>query len=299
MRFRRGRNPISNSPPPAWWKGRGAKIFGAVVGPATVALVGAWFLWIAGPPQSSPASSSSSPDAAAPSGPPVIVEDVSAGEWDYGSWVYPKALMLKTAQLAALKAMPTGSVRVNQAWITLTIAGNSAAPATINNISIVKHCQAPLARGATLFYVPPGAGSLSTSPVYFNLDNQILLGQYLSKETGHLYSNFFAKQVVTLKYHEPWTFAIFVTTNDHYCQFSFQLSVATIKGPVSETVSDHGRLFSLTADSETMSGTNHVPFSSYAVIYAPTYDSQGNSHLIRVNPATYHGERDPAPFPSP
>jgi hypothetical protein len=238
-------------------------------------------------------------DAAAPtSGPPVIIEDVSEREWDYGSWVYPRPLILTPAQLAAFKPLSAGSVLVNQAWITLTIAGNYAAPVTINNISITKHCQAPLTEGATLFYVPPGAGSFETSPVYFDLDSNILLGQYLSKQTGQLSSNFFAKQVVSLRFQEPWTFAIFVNTANHYCHFTFQLSVATTKGPVTETISNHGTPFLLTSDGETMNGPNHVPFSSYAAVYAPTYDSQGIPHLVRVNPVTYHGQRNPVPFQS-
>jgi len=298
MGYRRRRNPISNNPPPPWWKQRGAKILGFIAGPTAV-LIGAWFLWLAGPPQPTASTASGSPSAAGSSGQPVIVENVSEGVYDYESWVYPKALLLSSAQIVALKALPPEAALVNQSWITLTLAGNSAAPVTIDDISIVKHCQAPLSRGATLFYVPPGAGTFGTSPVYFDLDTQILIGQYLSRETDRLYSNFFAKQVVTLKFHEPWTFAIYVTTSHHYCQFSFRLKVATIRGPVSETITDNGRPFSLTADGETMNGPANVPFSAYAVVYAPIYDTQGDLRLIRVNPVTYHGQRNPAPLRSP
>ena len=54
MDSRRGRSSARNHPPAPrrpWWK-RHAKQAGAVVIPAAGVLVGAWFLWFAGPPQS-------------------------------------------------------------------------------------------------------------------------------------------------------------------------------------------------------------------------------------------------------
>ena len=138
---------------------------------------------------------------------------------------------------------------------------------------------------------------MTTSPVYFNLDAPILIGQYMSAQTGRISNNFFAKQVVTLKYHEPWTFAIYAITNHHYCQFSFRLSIATTHGPVIETVDNHGSPFLLTSDGETMESGSSVPFSSYAAVYALSpADSQGIFHYVRVNPDTYHGSRNPSAF---
>lgn len=322
MDHRQGRSLIRNHPRPPWWKRRPAKILGVIVAPAVAGLVGAWFLWLAGPPQlTSPApgkplaasSNGTGPD----SGPPVITEDVKASSYDYPSIVYPEKLTLTTAQLADLAAIMSGSqvaglklpadgVLTNQEWTTLTVAGNSTEPVTINNITIVKHCGAPLS-GGTLIYTPFGAGSFPTSPVYFDLDKPILLGQYLSKQTGLISANFFAKEVVTLKLHEPWTFAIFTTAVDHYCRFHFQLSVATAHGPVTEMIYDHGRQFSLTSlgrGSSTaktpMSGFGKVPFASYAAVYAGSYDnSQAELRYFRVNPATYDGTGNPASFPPP
>src|SRR5439155_4741188 len=70
MDSRRGRSSARNQPPAPrrpWWK-RHAKQAGAVVIPAAGVLVGAWFLWIAGPPQSAPPalSGSTQSSAAAP-----------------------------------------------------------------------------------------------------------------------------------------------------------------------------------------------------------------------------------------
>src|SRR5450631_2876429 len=67
MDSRRGRSSARNhrpAPRRPWWK-RHAKQAGAVVIPAAGMLVGAWFLWFAGPPQSAPSGSTQS-SAAAP-----------------------------------------------------------------------------------------------------------------------------------------------------------------------------------------------------------------------------------------
>jgi hypothetical protein len=227
----------------------------------------------------------------AKSGNPILIEDVRASQWDYASLIDPRRLALSDARALALtsdqRKWPADMVMANQQWITLTVAGNSPAPVTINNIAIVKHCQAPLT-GGTLFFLPPNAGSFSTSPVYFNLDAPISIGQYLSKQTGMTYYNFFARQVVTLRYQEPWTFAVYVTTGHHYCTYTFQLSVATVHGPVTEAISNGGKPFALTSDGETMQSAAHVPFASFAIVYA-SVDQQGNLQYTRVDPATYHG----------
>jgi hypothetical protein len=224
-------------------------------------------------------------------GSPILVEEVRASGWDYPSLVDPRKLALSNAEALTLvsnrRKWPPDIVMTNQQWITLTVAGNSPEPVTINDIAIVKHCQVPLT-GGTLFFAPPGAGSFSTSPVYFNLDTPITIGQYLSKETGRIYDNFFAKQAVTLRYHEPWTFAIYVETKQHYCTYTFQLSVATTHGPVTETINNRGKPFSLTSDGETLQSALHVPFSSFAVVYAGQNDQQGNFRFVRVDPETFH-----------
>ena len=45
---------MRSHPRPPWWKRRATKVTGAVLVPALAVLVGAWLLWIAGPPQPSP-----------------------------------------------------------------------------------------------------------------------------------------------------------------------------------------------------------------------------------------------------
>jgi len=245
--------------------------------------------------------------------PPAVVEDVSASPWDYASFVSPKRTVLSQPQLATLDQQhsnagfgptPPGDVLTNEIWIRLTVSGNSSAPVTINNITIERHCQSPLGKGATLFYAPSAGGSMSTSPVYFNLDQPNLLGRSFSGRTGHVGGSFFARRVVTLRYHEPWTFAIFAVIDRYYCQFFFRMSVATTHGLVTETISDHGKPFRLTSDGERTSNGYSSPlgvlFSTYSTVYALSpADSQGVYHYIRVNPMTYRGQLNPAPFAFP
>lgn len=294
-----------------WWSQRtGAQqvtIIGAVIG-AFGAILAAVIISLQGAPTisvfagSSSSSSSgtpaSSPTSGAPpshaiSGPPVIVEDVHTGGGYSDSSVAPAMIVLNSSQLTALQAGQWNAslgplVATNQLWITLTVAGNSDAPVTINNLTVVKTCTDPLTHGATLFYAPPGAGAMGTSPVYFNLDQPDLIGQYLSGTTGLVNGYFFARSVVTLGYREPWTFTIFAETSTHYCSFYFRMSVATPHGPVTEEISNNGKPFLLTSDGEK---TGEPPFSSYSVVYALLPGSPG---YVREDPAKFQLKK---PYP--
>ncbi len=109
--------------------------------------------------------------------------------------------------------------------------------------------------------------------------------------------NFFAKEVITLKYHQPQTLGIYIQTHRQYCKFTFQLSIATTNGPVTENITDNGQPFSLTSDGEYY-GPGEVPFKAYAIVYAGgVADQQHNGEFIRVNPTTYRGTGDPSSFP--
>lgn len=251
---------------------------------------------------------------------PVLIEDLQVEFYQDYSFVSPVELILNRSKLAKLAAswstwpQSPGMVMANQQWIILTLAGNESAPVTINNMTILKICQAPL-KGGTLFYDPThGSGPYPTAPIYFNLDEPVSTGQFIINNTTGTPlppgGNFFQRQVVTLKYHEPQTFAIYLTSSHHFCQFTFQLSIATAEGPATETITDNGRPFALTADGETKEAlldgrwiqynpVSKIPFSNYAAVYAGGVPDQQNSfRFIRVNPATYHGGANPPVFPS-
>jgi hypothetical protein len=205
--------------------------------------------------------------------------------------------------------VPAGDIIENEELITLTVAGNAPAPVTIDDMEIVRQCQAPIS-GGTLFYSPvAGGGAYQTTSIYFNLDQPLPVGQYVPGELGGtLGGNYFARQVTVLRLDEPQTFSIFVTTTRQYCRFTFRLSVATINGVVDQTITNNGQPFAITADGEQRSSADPVlvnvanpqdiKFSSYSVVYAGGLaDEQRNWNFIRVNPATYHGTGDPTSYP--
>lgn len=210
-----------------------------------------------------------------------------------GSPVSQRALAaMNTASVPTLP--PPGVTIANQEWIVLTVAGNSTAPVTINDMIVSKSCEKPPA-GGTLFYRPTtGSGPFTVAPIYFDLSKHISIGQYYpgGASTIPAGGNFFAKEVITLRYQEPQTLAIFVTTTQ-YCSFTFELDVATVNGTVVERLSDHGQPFTITSDGEQgFASLGRLSFASYAAVYA-----SHNGKFIRVNPDTYHGSGDPMSFP--
>jgi len=169
-------------------------------------------------------------------------------------------------------------------------------------MEVVKHCQAPIARDASLFYSPTqGTGPFVTDQIGYDLDSQVAVGQFIPAIGTHLGSggNYFTKRVVVLRAGEPQTFGIFVTTKQHYCRFTFRMHIATPSGnSVTEDISDHGRPFQLTFDGESGADPAHVPFSSYRAVYAggAANEPRGGAFVL-VNPATYKGYGDPETYP--
>jgi hypothetical protein len=251
-------------------------------------------------------ASHSSPHRTAP---PIIVESVATGFFQDYSFVTQQKTPLSQAQLQNINTQrisynwapaPPAAI-ANIEGITLTVAGNSPAPVTINNMMIVRHCTAPLT-GGTLFYSPSrGAGPVLTPNISFNLDGPVSIGQYGSYLGNKLPAggNFFAKKAIVLKYHQPETLIIFASTRRYYCTFTFNLNIATVHGQVSQPITYHGRPFSITADGEGGFGRlGRVPFHSFAVVYAGGGADQENGYrFIRVNPASYHGTGDPTLSP--
>ncbi len=241
---------------------------------------------------------------------PVIVESVTTGFFQDYSFVTQQKTPLSEAQVQALNAQqvsrdvapaPPAAI-ANVEMITLTVAGNSPAFVTINNMAVVRQCRAPLT-GGTLFYSPSeGAGPILVPNITFDLDGPVSIGQYGTYLGSKLPpgGNFFAKEAIVLKYHEPQTLTIFASTDRHYCTFTFNLSIATINGQLSQAVSYHGQPFAITADGEggvTPGQGSGVPFHSFDIVYAGGgADPQNDYKFIRVNPAAYHGTGDPARF---
>lgn len=241
---------------------------------------------------------------------PVIVESVTQGFFQDYSFVTRQKTPASQEQLQSVDrhrlsynwAPPPPTAIANVEAITLTLAGNSSAPITINNLMIVRHCTTPLT-GGTLFYSPTGGGGPVLVPnIDFNLDGPVAIGQY-GRYLGSRFppgGNFFIKKAIVLKYHEPQTLEIFVSTLRYYCTFTFNLNIATVSGQVSQPITYHGQPFVITADGEVRPNgrVGRVQFRHFDVVYAGGMaDRQNDYKFIRVNPAAYHGTGDPALFP--
>lgn len=230
--------------------------------------------------------------ATAPSGlhgPPVRLEAVSPLEfYDYKSYVLPEKLVLTAGQLAAMNTdvgisaagyvnwfRRQGGVPAVDGVIAVTIVSNSNVPVTIKEIDVVKRCQAPL--HGTLFNYVLGAGAFTVPEITFNLSQLVAIGQY-GPPAGPIGKypaaggNFFAKKVVTVGPHErPQTLNLFVQSRG-YCQFTFLMKVATPKGVVTENISNGGRPFRITGE------TNSAVFGAVYTI------SNNGTRFIRVKP---------------
>jgi hypothetical protein len=172
----------------------------------------------------------------------------------------------------------------------VTVMGNDKSTVTITSIQVLKKCQAPLT-GALFFN--SAQGSDHTIGLGFNLDHTISNAQNAQPDQPFS-GNYFQGHVITLKYGETQTFEISASTFLHYCQFTFQMTVSTSNGPVTEyfgaagqeTSSAVGQPFKLTAIANSGPLARTLPFSSYRTVYVGgAYSEHGE--WAQVNPKTY------------
>jgi hypothetical protein len=159
--------------------------------------------------------------------------------------------------------------------------GNDEAPVTITEMQVVRHCQAPLA--GTLIY-SPSQGVNGTIGIGFDLDSPIYYAR--KSDYGLRGGDYFRDSVVTLAPGEVQTFTISVQASMHYCQFTFQMTVATPNGTVTETVNDNGKPFELTGGPV---GVNYAAVyvgGIEAMLTPALHDPKGN--FVQVNPKTFH-----------
>ena len=78
----------------------------------------------------------------------------------------------------------------------------------------------------------------------------------------------------------------------YYCQFSFQMMVATPAGAVTETVNDNGKPFQITGTP--IDPHSQTPFSKYAYVYIGGIDAtlipslhDRKGAFVRVNPKIF------------
>jgi hypothetical protein len=307
---RRARNPRSvpqsQKHQDKWWKRPASWCFGMANGFA-VAFVAAFAGALGGGAAALIPAVTGHTAPAAPSGPPVKIEQVTPFSTSPdNSFVVPGSVQLSRSQLYDL-SLPDGNnlaafeekhhaVGIGAGSTSVTVVGNSTGTVTITGLQIVKQCTSPLK--GTYFY-NPAAGENTTISLGFNLDSQPDYAQ--DTHAGRDYSgNFFLEHVVNLAPGEPQTFVIFVSTVKQYCQFSFQLTVATPKGAVIEVIPRDGKKFALTGMAgpglEKSGGV--INLSAYSRAYVGgVADFQNGNQWIEVNPATFNGMGNPASFP--
>jgi len=91
---------------------------------------------------------------------------------------------------------------------------------------------------------------------------------------------------ISLSPGEQFTFAIHATTMLHYCKFSLKMTVVDGTQTVIEPITNHGKLFQVTA----VYGKYAPAFSRYSTVYfgGVAAVNQKTGGWSRVNPETVH-----------
>lgn len=176
-----------------------------------------------------------------------------------------------------MAALPTGLGYTN-----VTVAGNDPGTVSIVGMRVVKNCGPPL--DGTLFD-SPAQGTGGTIGMGFNLDSATDTAEVDNGAGITPGSDFFHGHVITLASGETHTLTINVLTTMYYCQFSFEMSVATPAGLVYETISDNGGPFELSAT---------LRPSAYKALYVGGNDALGyklntTGAWVREDPRRFKG----------
>ena len=245
-----------------------------------------------GPPSGGPpATPSSGPPAKPFGGPPVKIDAVTLGRnaAQGGTYVFPQRRGLSALQLQALNQLnpsqpeydtwfrSKGGVDPDWSSIKLVIEGNRTHPVQLIGIRAIKRCRKPL--NGTLFYSPP-AGAQYTIGIGFNLDSVTSIAQ---NAKGYLFSgDYFATHTISLAHGEVQTLQILAHTTKQYCEYTLELTVVDGESQATETITNHGQPFRVTA--------TNVPFSYYKALYVGGVAAGAtNFNFVSKNPATYRG----------
>lgn len=240
-----------------------------------------------------------------PGGPPVKIDLVTLEQGNNQSLVIPTPLALSASQLASLNSLSTsaaqnwftshGAVATEGVLIQLVLQGNRGNSVRVVNMQPVMSCHAPLT--GTLFYSPPAGADLDTQMI-INLDDPSAPSRYIANVNGQASggTGFFQHFTVSLKQNEQFTFLVNAYTNTQYCTFTLKMAVLDGSRTLTETVSDNGKPFRVTA----IYGQNSVSrdaFSHYQELYVGGVAAAGlqgsgknqfgNPLWLHVNPARY------------
>lgn len=247
------------------------------------------------PPAVQGTGQSSALQSTALNGPPVKIDAVSVvrNVLQGGTYVFPQKRVLTAAELRTLNQFnltqpqydtwfrSRGAVDPEFSNLKLVVEGNRTHPVQVTGLRLIKHCQQPL--DGTLFASPPG-GSNPTLRIGFNLDSPASIAQ---DYRGSFYpypmsGDYFAEHTISLSRSEVQTLQVSAITTKQYCEYILELTAVDGGTTVTETITDHGRPFRVTA----LKFANQDPYSDYKALYVGGVLTRKGA-FIAENPATY------------
>lgn len=244
---------------------------------------------------------------ASASDPPLLIESVNViDSWGPpGTGAVRAPLNLTVDQLNALTSTVYPNTASYAAWVkandveqvgetdtTIQVRGNWPESLSISNIRVHKTCQPP-ASGTYFQGYTQGGGPGPVVRIGFDLDGPQPVAEELAQTQGRGLApdgnEYFAvNAAITVQPTATQSIILQTTTNDHDCSFTYELDVASSKGTYSETITDDGQPFRLTAKAPIAS--NGHPLSGYADAYVlGPNGGNGPEFWRRVVPATFDG----------
>jgi hypothetical protein len=205
------------------------------------------------------------------SGSPVHVafQSVERNDLQGNTWVFPQRIDLTDSELVHLNetrqdrtgtaykewARSHGGVDPNVSILKLVLEGNRNHTVRVVDLRTIAKCQAPL--DGTILYSPP-AGADTTEAIGFDLDSTSPVAQHFDGRS--LSGNYFIDKTIGLRPDEQQTVVIYSMSKNHYCEYSLALTVLDDGKTTTQTITNHGEPFRVTA---TLPRTKEAPVGSY------------------------------------
>jgi hypothetical protein len=240
-----------------------------------------------------------------PAGPAVKIALVDEGPAEGETRATSNPLALSASQLASLNSLAEkasldslagkdspeyqnwftnrGAIPVGSTAIRLVVQGNRNNSVRIVNMQPIMSCRAPLT--GTLFYFPHQGEDVTTQLV-LNLDKPFALPGYRIG-VARVNPNYFAHYTVSLKRNEQFTFNIVASTNAYYCEFKLKMTVLDGSRALTETISDNGQPFRVTAAAYKEDNYNADRFAHYQDLYIWGVMAHKEVIWVRANPASF------------
>jgi hypothetical protein len=232
------------------------------------------------------------------SGPPIKIDSVIL-EWterQAGTYVFAEKRVFSPAELQRLSELDPsqpeyanwfrsrGAVNPYSSNIKIVIEGNRPHPVQLAGIRALKRCQRPL--NGTLFYSPM-EGAYNDIGIGFSLHSVTSIAR--DYRNNKLSGDYFAEHTISLKRGEAQALQIVALPGKQYCEYTLQLTVINGSATTTETVTDHGQPFRVSAivTHSRQGGSNALSY--YRALYVGGL-APGSIHggFTRKDPATYN-----------